>query len=84
MSKPEPDFEMDDLIQELLATETEGRTGWRVAELAAATGMSTRIIRERLRRLKAEGRLVLVRSKMEDLSGRMMPVPAYRLKTDGA
>lgn len=83
MSKPEPEFEMDDLVQELLSREREDDLGWRVVELAETTGLRKRVIREKLHELKRDGRLVRGIRRIEDLSGRMTPVPVYWLRADG-
>lgn len=83
MSKPEPSFDMDDLVQEILSTEREGQLGWRVQELVEATGLTVRMVRLRLRRLLEVGRLERGKRRIEDLSGRTTLVPVYRLKADG-
>lgn len=82
MSKPEPEFEMTDLIQELLASE-KGEEGWRVVDLIDATGLSENTVRKKMRRLLREGRLLRGKRYIEDMSGRRTPVPVYRLRADG-
>lgn len=82
MSKPEPDFAMDELLDELLTTPQDDE-GWRVVELAAVSGLSERTIRRRMVKLWREGRLVRGRRYIEDMAGRRVPVAVYRLRREG-
>ena len=49
-------------------------------EIAEATGLSKKRLTGMLWRLKHQGRLDKTEKVVEVLDGRMMPVPAYRLK----
>lgn len=75
---PEPDFTLDQWLKDLedKANLQEGLTR---REIEEATGMGKTWVLSQLRKLKAEGRLTVVRKKIEALDGKMFPVPAYRI-----
>ncbi len=76
---PEPDFMLEDFIAEL-EEEANLSEGLTTEELKGITNMGKTWIRGQLRRIKKEGRLVVVRKKVERIDGRIMTVPAYRVR----
>ena len=80
MSKPEPDFSMDELYQQLAAELAVTQDAMTTQEMADAIGVSPQAVRRRLHILKQEGRLEKARKRIEDLGGRQLTVNAYRLK----
>ena len=80
LAKPEPSFSMGDLLAEMEAMLAPSGGGARTAELAEAIGVCESSVRKLLRQLKSEGRLAVVRQKVEGLDGRMFTVAAYRLR----
>jgi len=80
MNKPVPQFSIDQLVAELreaLPDIDEG--GVRTVEVAEALGLGETTVRKRLGQLKAQGRLQVVRRKVETLDGKQTTVRAYRL-----
>jgi DNA-binding GntR family transcriptional regulator len=80
MSKPTPSFSMDQLVAELreaLPDIDEG--GVRTVEVAEALGLGETTVRKLLGQLKAQGRLQVVRRKVETLDGKQTTVRAYKL-----
>jgi DNA-binding GntR family transcriptional regulator len=80
MSKPTPKFSMDQLAAELreaLPDIDEG--GVRTVEVAEALGLGETTVRKLLGQLKAQGRLQVVRRKVETLDGKQTTVRAYKL-----
>lgn len=71
-------------LEEALVSEQNPEGAMTVKELSAATDMHETKIREGLNQLKSVGRLEVVRVRREDLAGRQMKVPAYRLKAASA
>jgi hypothetical protein len=71
------------LIAALLAAATtpgvDGVPGMTTMEMVIATNRSQKWVRERLHRLKADGRLSIDFGCRESLSGAMVAVPVYRL-----
>lgn len=71
-----------ELVEALLAALGEfedSMDGVTVADLVRVTGKSADIVRCGLRELKASGRLESVKVRREDLAGRVLRVPGYRL-----
>ena len=80
MSKPTPDFSMEQLVEELRAVFPDiDEQGVRTAEIADALGVGETTVRKLLAQLKAEGRLQVVRTKTEAIDGKMMTVRAYKI-----
>jgi Mn-dependent DtxR family transcriptional regulator len=80
MSKPAPKFSMEQLVAELreaLPDIDEG--GVRTVEVAEALGFGETTVRKLLGQLKAQGRLQVVRRKVETLDSKQTTVRAYKL-----
>jgi len=75
---PELDFTLEEFIKEL-EQEANLAEGLTTQELKEITDMGETWIRGQLRRLKKDGRLIVVRKKVERIDGRTMTVPAYRI-----
>ena len=72
---------MNELIQLLDRSNLcMGEDGATCEEIALATSMSNSWVRERLRELHREGRLIAGRKTITDISGRRAQVPAYRIR----
>jgi len=85
MSKPTPRFSMDQLVAELreaLPDIDEG--GVRTVEVAEALGLGETTVRKLLGQLKAQGRLQVVRRKVEALDGKQTTVRAYKLSEEAS
>jgi hypothetical protein len=70
MSKPKPEFSMEQLIGELhskVPAVDEG--GARTEEICLALGLGETTVRKMLRQLKIEGRLEVVRRRIERVHG---------------
>lgn len=85
MTRPEPDFSMDQLLRQLQSELTTTEGGWTTTELVKALGpgVSRGAVTSRLKKLKAAGLLIRVRKRLspeDTLDGRTMTVTAYRLK----
>lgn len=80
MSAPEPDFTLDEFIEELNEDAIKVGTGLTRLEIQEATGMGKTWVLQKLRELKKDGKLVVVRKKVEAIDGRMASVPAYRIR----
>lgn len=81
--KPEPDFDLHDLVAELTKAAEEDDSGVTVQELMDALNWSDKRVHRRLLALKHAGRLELVPRRIETLNGREMMTMAYRLKGAG-
>ena len=80
MSKPSPKFSMDDLVKQLQTLlPSQCNEGVRTVEIAAALNVSETTARKILNLLKAEGKVEVVRMKVEALDGKSMTVRAYRI-----
>jgi Mn-dependent DtxR family transcriptional regulator len=80
MSKPTPKFSMDHLVAELQeALPDIDEDGARTVEIAEALGFGETTVRKLLGQLKAQGRLQVVRRKVETLDGKQTTVRAYKL-----
>ena len=80
MSKPTPSFSMDQWVAELreaLPDIDEG--GVRTVEVAEALDLGETTVRKLLGQLKAQGRLQVVRRKVETLDSKQTTVRAYKL-----
>ena len=83
MARPEPDFNMDQLLRQLQSELTTTEEGWTTTELVEALGVSRGAVVNRLKELQAAGLLMRVRKRLSSektLDGRTMTVTAYRLK----
>lgn len=81
MPKPEPAFTLDELFSELRQRLDTTGDGWAMSELMEQFMPASRnTILIRLHQLKREGRLVVVKKRIMDITGRMQLVSAYRLK----
>ena len=79
-SKPEPSFTMDSLIAELEAQLPSAcEVGVRTCEVAAALDIGETTARKMLNQLREEGRIRVVRIRVEALNGKSMTVPAYQI-----
>lgn len=78
--KPTPDFSMDALLRELQERASTGGEGATTAELSEILNKTKGMIRKELHRLKKEGRLLRIDKRIEFLDGRVVTVPAYKLK----
>jgi DNA-binding GntR family transcriptional regulator len=80
MSKPTPSFSMDQLVAELReALPDIDEDGARTVEITEALGLGETTVRKLLGQLKAQGRLQVVRRKVETLDGKQTTVRAYKL-----
>ncbi len=72
----------DDLIAALLEQQARDcpNDASTVPELCAQTGLSDRVVRQRLMALKLAGRLIATRKPVVNLAGYAQAVPAYRMK----
>jgi len=80
MSRPTPSFSMDQWVAELreaLPDIDEG--GVRTVEVAEALDLGETTVRKLLGQLKAQGRLQVVRRKVETLDSKQTTVRAYKL-----
>jgi len=78
MSKPRPDFTMEELIKELQDKLPDmNERGARTIEIASALNVSPTTARKMLRRLMDAGRLEVVRKEMERLDRQTTRVSAY-------
>jgi hypothetical protein len=80
-STPAPTFSADELVAALEAAAGNARTanGLTTQELCAATGLSQRVVQERLGVLHRAGRLLSQRIMRVAIDGAYRPVSAYRL-----
>jgi hypothetical protein len=84
MSKPKPDFSMAQLIEELRGkVPTVDDDGARTEEICLALGLGETTVRKMLRQLKAQGRLEVVRRRIEAVDGKLVTVRAYRIPAQG-
>ena len=80
MEIPEPDFTIEELIQELEAVSPpRGGEGYTTRELAEKSGKSVKAILRLLHVLDAEGRLEPTQKGIIGIDGLPHTVPAYRL-----
>lgn len=82
MSSEITEAELLQAIQEAAATHNtpdDPDGAFRVAEVAAALGWSSKRVISALWKVQAEGKLQRTKVWRMDLAGRRMPVPAYRL-----
>lgn len=85
MRPDSPDFTYDELVRALLganASAPDREDGLTTVELGEKTGWHEKRVIDRLRKLKKEGRLEVVRVPRESLSGVIYMCPAYRLKEE--
>jgi|GEM_PF-6081549 len=78
--KPKPDFSMDALVRELQKEASAGGEGITTTELCETLGKTRGAVLKRLQELKKAGHLVPVGKQIETLDGRIITVPAYKLK----
>jgi predicted transcriptional regulator len=71
-----------DALRAALVAPRGSATGQTVQDLARETGLYEGRIRKLLRKMGAEGRLVVTRTPYTSIDGRQMMVPAYRIKGD--
>lgn len=83
-SKPTPDFTIDALQAELEAVLIPEGAGSTTRELSKLLGIGTSAVLTRLHQMKEDGRLAVVRKRVESIDGRAQLVPAYRLKNKQA
>jgi hypothetical protein len=84
MSKPTPSFSMDQLVEELRSkVPTVDDDGARTEEICLALGLGETTVRKMLRQLKADGRLEVVRRRIEAVDGKLVTVRAYRIPAQG-
>ena len=84
MSKPQPDFALDEIVGILTELPREEETGEgfvTVLEIHKSTGWGRERIRHLLGALKKEGRLEVGTKKIKSLDERILSRPAYRLKS---
>ncbi|MCD6385914.1 MarR family transcriptional regulator [Candidatus Sumerlaeota bacterium] len=81
MSKPTPEFTLDELIKTLGIRQSEGE-GLTVRELTKATGWSRSFLHCRLRDLIEKGIVEVVRKQITRIDGYSVNVPAYRLREE--
>ena len=80
---PEETISLDELLAALQQAETqEGEGGLSVEEICHTLGRSTAWVRQRLRALQAQGRLVVSRRTTFALDGRLAHVPTYSLRKE--
>jgi DNA-binding Lrp family transcriptional regulator len=80
MARPEPGFSLEDLYAEITPDEDNPDGAMTVREIRGETGMGEDAVRERVRKLLAEGKLEVTKKRIVDMSGRRMTVAAYRVK----
>lgn len=71
---------IDDLLRALEQAQKHENNGVTTQELADSIGWSTKRVLKRLKELKAEGRLEVVKVYRESLTGIITPRPGFRLK----
>lgn len=69
---------VDELLEALLAAEAQ-ETAMTVHELSNELGWSEEKIRARLRKLKTQNKIRIVKVRREILDGREMQLPGYRM-----
>ena len=80
MNKPQPSFSMEQLIEELRSkVPIVDNDGARTEEIRLALGLGETTVRKMLRQLKAQGRLEVVRRRIEAVDGKLMTVRAYKI-----
>ena len=68
-------------IERISAEGAEGADGATVAEIIAQTGLSALVVRDRLRKAKARGKLIIGRKPVQSLDGRMLWAPCYTIRS---
>lgn len=66
-------------LRQTMAPPEGGDAGFTTEEIREQTGVSIKTINKTLRRLHAEGRLVVGKQKRLSFNGRMMPFTVYRV-----
>jgi len=72
----------DELLKLLQADSLTEGEGVSTRELAYATNKTSEWVRKRLRRWWDEGKLVVSKKREQDMLGRLVWVPVYRLKKE--
>jgi hypothetical protein len=71
---------LDEWLKELDSRTAPGGEGMTTAEIAEALHISDQAVKDKiLRPALREGRLIRTRKVVESISGRMTPVPAYKI-----